>query len=658
MRSSSPSTPRLWTRNSSFPLSFDDTPLNRCRSSVGSLAHDELIHSLRDDVPMPSATRPSAPVRCEHDPFDGMTTTEEGASSLMEDAGPDHVTHRLEERGEQDVDRCTLQPTTGSTDGKVEDTSSKTSSVGSSHELQYVGLGTATSSPNDNSPRYIRRALIGRAPFAKPHLITCSDAAPFAGPHTAIQIPLGPDMGKWLHVAKDLRAAEINLADLAIYWLWSGLRRNEGKSLEAETTSAAMAPSSPHAVVRQQMMGPPDSWFPMTDSVEPPFLGPRTFICNTGKHLEGWVLHIPRFLTKQEIQTATRNLKRTCSLPNGWAARHDPDYTRGIKRTPEEESELAELLKQQDRAAEFLLDVIGLDFAAQDEPQDGVTPVWAKLVSIWHDPGTLAKLCSSSTPGMEESPGPVDVEDTTCPKRNATADRLPTVSDFLEGHTRPQMSTDGFAQLPRKYVLHSTASGSMVFEESFTNSSPIIDDAFLEQKLVIHSPLYERTMEARETACDMDKSDERPEINAAPMHDVKIVERTVCTSCGAVPNATPSSLHPAMKALIFFLNHATLCIFSYIFGFAATDLHEPLRRQIICPCDVVEYFDVDPERLPAILIAMVTYGPFVILPLAILLRVCRARCRLYLAYVLVVLAWMYMGAVENAGMWRDFLPHF
>jgi hypothetical protein len=155
--------------------------------------------------------------------------------------------------------------------------------------------------PPDAIVRFICGAQFGPAPFLTEHLITSSPTAPFAGPHTAIQIPFGLDGGKWIHIPRNLRAAEFNLADLAIFWLWLGVRRNEGRSLEAETTSFEMAPSSPHQIQAHRMMGPPEAPFPMTDSTKPPFLGPRTFIKNTGRRLNGWILHVPRFLTKEEI---------------------------------------------------------------------------------------------------------------------------------------------------------------------------------------------------------------------------------------------------------------------------------------------------------------------------------------------------------------------
>jgi hypothetical protein len=166
-------------------------------------------------------------------------------------------------------------------------------SSGGHHEEE-----TSTNSPKDfvkstlRSPdsivkRFTRRSILGRAPFTKSHIITDSRAPPFAGPHTAIQIPLGLDISKWLHFPKDMRAAEQNMAELAMYWLWMGLQREEGRSLEVESNTLDMAPSSPHQIAGFKMMGPPDAPYPFTTSTNPPFVGPRTFVWNLGKRLHG-----------------------------------------------------------------------------------------------------------------------------------------------------------------------------------------------------------------------------------------------------------------------------------------------------------------------------------------------------------------------------------
>jgi hypothetical protein len=269
--------------------------------------------------------------------------------------------------------------------------------------------------------RFIRGGPAGRAPFLKQHLITSFPTAPFAGSHTAIKISFGLDSGKWLHIFEGLRAAELDLAEMAIDWLYFGFRRNEGRISEAENTAIKMAPS-PYQIAGFKMMGPPDALFPMTESVKPPFLGPRTFIKNNGRRLDGWILHVPQFLTREEIAVATENLPRTYNRPYLWASRLDPDCSRGVKRSLAEDTEVIDLLKQQDNSVVFLRNVVGLDFAAQDEAQGGETPIWAKRGSIWKDPETLATLYGGQpTPALESGESSAAAPDSTpCPIRPET----------------------------------------------------------------------------------------------------------------------------------------------------------------------------------------------------------------------------------------------
>jgi hypothetical protein len=115
-------------------------------------------------------------------------------------------------------------------------------------------------------------------------------------PHTALSIPFGPDLGSsYIHLPFTLRASYINLADLAIFYLWSGHRRDD--------TFSPMLPK------RRQIIGPPQAPYPMTQITFAPYLGPRTCVVNYGKKANGWILHVPRYLTPKKIAVATKNLK-------------------------------------------------------------------------------------------------------------------------------------------------------------------------------------------------------------------------------------------------------------------------------------------------------------------------------------------------------------
>ena len=164
-----------------------------------------------------------------------------------------------------------------------------------------------------------------------------------------------------------------------------------------------MGPSIPLAMVRRQTIGPPDAPYPMTESTFPPFLGPRTCVYNTGNRMTGWLLHIPRFLTKDETAIATVNLRYATNQSSEWSYRHDPECKLGIKGLASDKAGLTNLLRQQGRAASFLKDIIGLDFAAQDEvaAQDDFIPIWIERTLLTTTP---------STPIIPPKPSPIHTE--------------------------------------------------------------------------------------------------------------------------------------------------------------------------------------------------------------------------------------------------------
>ena len=100
------------------------------------------------------------------------------------------------------------------------------------------------------------------------------------------------------YIPKNLRAAEINLTELAMCRLRTSLRHYEDEKLGEEMASLAMGSASPYQIAGLKMVGPPDAPFPLTTSTNPPFVGPRTWIRYTGKRLNGPILHISKLLTK------------------------------------------------------------------------------------------------------------------------------------------------------------------------------------------------------------------------------------------------------------------------------------------------------------------------------------------------------------------------
>jgi hypothetical protein len=215
--------------------------------------------------------------------------------------------------------------------------------------------------------RFVYDADIGPAPFTKPHFISLSRSSPFSGPHTIIEIPFGPDIGSFMHLPRSLSVDEIKVAELAIFALWSAHRYYHGLATKSQTIETKLIPLRFSPVTNSHSFGPPGALYPLTESISPPFPGPRTCIYNSGNYLTGWLLHIPRFLTKHEIAIASLNLRDAANRPFGWGYEHDPEGQLAVQRSEDEEAELTCFLKQQSRAATFLRDVVGLDFAAQDE---------------------------------------------------------------------------------------------------------------------------------------------------------------------------------------------------------------------------------------------------------------------------------------------------
>jgi hypothetical protein len=255
----------------------------------------------------------------------------------------------------------------------------------------------------------------------------------------------------------------------------------------------------------------------------------------------------------------------------------------------------------------LLQEVIGLDFACQDEPQGGATPICVKRGSIWNDPESLEKLCALSLPATGTESSVVGGSNTPCQVRNAPVAYSSSTSGSVAVSNTPNqdlskrisnmqaslaakisattvrdedlqpfppsedcsdhaeedtptpagdnVSTSGgqgLTGLPQQYVLFSRGSNSAVFGTETSESSPVVDAAFIRNHLV-ESPLYERTMEA-----------------AA----------------------------------------------SYVIGGAITSMsHELTYQTIIRPCEVVAYFRLHPERIFAIGVALLGFGPFVFAPL-------------------------------------------
>ncbi|CAO2658468.1 Nn.00g061910.m01.CDS01 [Neocucurbitaria sp. VM-36] len=536
--------------------------------------------------------------------------------------------------------------------------------------------------------RFVQDAEIGPPPFTTQHFISRSPASPVPGSHTAIQIPFGPDKGQWLHLAKNLSGSQINVAELAIFWLWSGYRYNTGTTTVGHTSTMSMAPESIGAAQRRYMIGPPDAPYPMTDSTNPPFVGPRTIIRNTGNRLSGWLIHIPRFLTKEEIYTATLNLRRICNMPHGWAYRHDPDSNRCVKRTPGQESDLIDLLTRQDRFAIFLRHTVGLDFAAQDQWNEDLAPIWVKRASIWTTPSPLSKPGppranvsvkvdqdeaieadkykdkSYKSPFTEFDFGfdcPDDDENAASTQNTwkPTFEKEEVVIQFdaasdtvfsIEGEATPD-SADSLSlagegevlgELPQRLVLYGGIDeyeSAPVFEDIVDDALSVDEESFLRQSFVVGSPLYARLMEARDATRRMDEADTDVRESGGTAVNISQPMLSLETSKSETHTKFLSTLTASLK------QHICIALPSFSGGYLITGVFRAVEEHIVRPSQVILFSYLYPERVGALLIAALMVGQFIV-PLIWVLLEEGGACRSRQAVMMVaIVAHAYMGAL-------------
>jgi hypothetical protein len=262
-------------------------------------------------------------------------------------------------------------------DGETMNLSPTASQMGSGRSSpDFNDLETSDTSPNVTlilinsstaSYRLIRPSpTMGPAPFIRPHFVSSSPLPPFSGLHTALSIPFGPDLeSSYIHLPLTLRASYINLADLAIFYLWSGHRRDD--------TFSPVLPK------RRQTTGPPQAPYPMTQKTFAQYLGPRTCVVNYGKKANGWILHVPRYLAPKEVAVATKNL-RDIADRDEWNV-----HGGGVKREGKELEMLEEKLKEQEWEMKFLEEVMGLDFGALDEEDAVFVPIWVGKDDVQRD---------------------------------------------------------------------------------------------------------------------------------------------------------------------------------------------------------------------------------------------------------------------------------
>lgn len=239
-----------------------------------------------------------------------------------------------------------------------------------------------------------------KPPLTKRHLITHSPKAAFSGPHTAIKIPHGPDKGCWLHVPVRLTDDEAAFASTAISWVWTDFAHSDGgkPGFLAIMSGRSRAPKPFYAISTDswKLLGPPGAEYPLTDSVDAPFAGPRTVLYNAGLFFKGLYMHVPRFLTSSEVKVAETNLRYLCNRRWEWGKENE--VRQKLHKNRQKTEEAIVFLQQQKKAVKFLEKDIFLDFSAQDRETDttsGLALLWCMEPDLLTEYEDLASVASS-----------------------------------------------------------------------------------------------------------------------------------------------------------------------------------------------------------------------------------------------------------------------
>ncbi|KAF2002584.1 hypothetical protein P154DRAFT_573787 [Amniculicola lignicola CBS 123094] len=224
--------------------------------------------------------------------------------------------------------------------------------------------------------------------FVKLPMISEFKSAPdgYGGPHTAISITHGPDRGKFLHIGRELSDDQWIWTTDALSYIWDpslmGTASKIGMGSSASGSSEGGISKLAFGFIAKEhwsLLGPPQVPYPITTRVKAPFAGPHTAIAIGGAFFRGWYIHVPRYLTRDEITIAEENVKDACNVAWEWGAQNDTAATTPLKMSDIILTKNKELYEEQNTTADLLEHDVGLDFAAQDPVQlfeAGFKPVW------------------------------------------------------------------------------------------------------------------------------------------------------------------------------------------------------------------------------------------------------------------------------------------
>jgi hypothetical protein len=647
--------PQTLNRFRSFP-NLDDSALGRFRTTFGasrnSLDFDRLVHRDRSNQAPSDAGRSSR--------ASSVSSIDE-ANDIGRTLTPIDNERHSNRRPELDGNSYTMA--TYSSCKIVDETYSEAPSL-VPDKIQEV-------EPPIFSHRFVHNADIGPAPFTKPHFISLSRSSPFPGPHTVIEIPFGPDLGNFLHLPHNLSTSEIKFTESAIIWLWSRYREEKGWQ-EAHTID--IFPSK----TGQQLIGPPEAPYPLTDSIFSLLPGPWTYIYNSGNHLTGWILHVPRFLSKHEIAIASLNLRDAATRPFGWGYVHDPDGALAAQRSTDEEAELMEFLTRQGRFMTFLRDVVGLDFASQDNAEDGLTPIWVKRNHRDTEPSTPSEPMMPLTPPSTDTEwSPLNVKQvevrlqaSNAPLRSSASNSIfrvdanlrriqPTRLLWKIAHESLDVEKDvatppGFdgtacanndtIREPRRMKLYteSTQRDNGFAGKDLVNGSQssISDGGFFEKSDLQDSHLAFLSVQVTQRASEAIDIDQQTFRLNSP--------HSLLTANPPVHPPTTEADHIPSKSSIDWISivrqHVSLAFSSFTLSFLLFKVCRNLQGQHVRLAHVSAFLDAVPERRNAIVILTVIVV-FTFMPTFCLVLEGQDRLR-YLVLFFIVCVWSWFGAIQ------------
>jgi hypothetical protein len=255
-----------------------------------------------------------------------------------------------------------------------------------------------------------------------PELISDDGTAPFSDPHTAIKILAGWYEGKWLHIPRVLDEKKVQSISDKLKEIWSKWDHKRYPPQQGPWVPYHSIP-----IGHWDLLGPAYAPYPMSQSPVPPFEGPHTALFNAGSYFNGWYMHVPRYITHDEIFAAERNLSLACQKPWDWGDRHGSNPFTSLRANYESRMDVYVAQKHMIR---LLQQEARIDFSKQEDPYG----IWNIDPPLWVDWHTLP---------AKENPKPAPKEPVAQPKTYPYYDLRPeagTPSDQSDDEDHPSSS--------------------------------------------------------------------------------------------------------------------------------------------------------------------------------------------------------------------------